>query len=374
MSMKQLPRFAAIRFTGWLVGLFCPVFLLVGCGNSDIRVYTVPKEKPSLAATSSEGQPQVHWQTPAGWEEREAGGMRLARFAASGKDGQEADIAVIPLRGVDAASADLVNIWRKQIGLPAASSEEISQHAEKIKIGSSEGQLFELVSTEPVIDGKSKARTYVAVLSTNESTWIFKMSGHDGFVAEQKPAFTAFLNSISIQGGSGTGASEPRFVSTNARRIPTGPGAEGSPSLGKPAWQVPSGWQEQPPSQMLLAKFLVGGDAGGKAEVTVSAFPGDTGGLLANVNRWRGQVGLTNIDQADLSNQVTSVDVMGGKAMLIDVTGQNPKNGQKARLIGAIVPREGKTWFFKMIGDEQVAEREKPIFVKFIKTVQFPDA
>src|SRR4051812_46360840 len=118
MSMKQFSRLTAIRFTGSSVGLFCSVFLLSGCGQSDIRIYTVPKEKPSLAATSSEGdsQPHVHWQTPAGWEEREAGGMRLARFAASSKDGQEADIAVIPLRGVDAASADLVNIWRKQIG------------------------------------------------------------------------------------------------------------------------------------------------------------------------------------------------------------------------------------------------------------------
>jgi hypothetical protein len=33
-------------------------------------------------------------------------------------------------------------------------------------------------------------------------------------------------------------------------------------------------------------------DPDGKAEVTVSAFPGDTGGLLANLNRWRGQIGL----------------------------------------------------------------------------------
>ena len=112
----------------------------------------------------------------------------------------------------------------------------------------------------------------------------------------------------------------------------------------------------------------------GSAEVTVSAFPGDVGGLLANVNRWRGQVGLANISQSDLSNEVTSVDVPGGKAMLVDVTGSNPKNGQKARLIGAIVPREGRTWFFKLMGDEQVAEKQKSTFVKFVQTVQFPDA
>ena len=150
-------------------------------------------------------------------------------------------------------------------------------------------------------------------------------------------------------------------------------GAEETTNPAKPLWKVPSEWQEQSPGQINLAKWVVGSDSGGgSAEVTVSAFPGDVGGLLANVNRWRGQVGLGNISQSDLSSHVTPVDVPGGKAMLVDVTGS--KNGQKARLIGAIVPREGRTWFFKLMGDEQVAEKQKSVFVKFVQTVQFPDA
>ena len=124
---------------------------------------------------------------------------------------------------------------------------------------------------------------------------------------------------------------------------------------------------------MVLGKFSVEAD-GGKAEVTVSAFPGDVGGLLANINRWRGQVGLSEIAESDLSSNVTPLDLAGSKATLIDVSGVNPKNGQKTRLIGAIVPREGKTWFFKLSGDEQVAEKEKGAFVKFVQTIQFPDA
>ena len=124
---------------------------------------------------------------------------------------------------------------------------------------------------------------------------------------------------------------------------------------------------------MLLAKFLLGGDAAAKAEVTVSVFPGDTGGLLANVNRWRGQVGLTPLEPADLK-KLASVDVVGGKATLVDVSGVSPKSGQKARLIGAIVPREGSTWFYKLMGDEAVAEQQKAAFVKFIQTVRYPNA
>jgi hypothetical protein len=124
---------------------------------------------------------------------------------------------------------------------------------------------------------------------------------------------------------------------------------------------------------MLLAKFLITASEG-KAEITVSAFPGEVGGLLANVNRWRAQVGLAPVGQADLDQQVTSLDVLGGKAMLIDVSGTNPKNGQRTRLIGAMVPREGQTWIYKLMGDEPVAEREKAPFIKFVQTVRYPNA
>lgn len=368
--MTQLRVFEATGFLTWFAAVLC-LGLASGCGKNDIRVYTIPKEKPSLAAASDRAaRPQVRWQLPAGWEEREPGGMRLARFAASGKEGEQADIAIIPLGAMEAPRDKLVNIWREQIHLPPLEPSEIASQAQKVEIGSAVGELFELVSAEAIIDEKSKARTYVAVLTANQNTWIFKMSGHDAFVAQQKPEFTSFLKSITFEESSGLGH-EPHLASTNSRQVPM---ASNSQDPAKPLWQVPPAWQEQPPTQMLLAKFIVSGTANEKAEVTVSAFPGDMGGMLANVNRWRGQVGLDNIAQSDLSNAVTSVDLPGGKATLLDVVGTNPKNGQKARLIGAIIPRDGKTWFFKMMGDDQLAGKEKPVFVKFIQTMKFPDA
>ena len=100
------------------------------------------------------------------------------------------------------------------------------------------------------------------------------------------------------------------------------------------------------------------------------SFPGDTGGLLANVNSWRGQVGLADIAQSDLQTQVTPVDVAGGKAMLVDVPGLNPKTGQKAPLIGAIIPREGRTWFFKMMGEDKTVLSAKPAFLQFLASLQ----
>ena len=46
----------------------------------------------------------------------------------------------------------------------------------------------------------------------------------------------------------------------------------------------------------------------------MSVFPDDAGGVLANVNRWRGQVDLAPVKQAELEKQIASLDVSGGKA------------------------------------------------------------
>jgi hypothetical protein len=134
---------------------------------------------------------------------------------------------------------------------------------------------------------------------------------------------------------------------------------------------VPSGWQELPATQMLLAKFQTA-SAGGKAEITVSRFPGDVGGMPANVNRWRSQIGLAPLPLDEAARLASPLDVLGGKAMLVDVSGD--KAGQKIRLIGVIVPRDGQTWFFKLLGDDAVAEREKAAFLKFVQTVRYPNA
>ncbi len=153
-----------------------------------------------------------------------------------------------------------------------------------------------------------------------------------------------------------------------------GPAADGLAAASggdKPDWAIPAGWREVPPTQMLLAKFVVDG-AGGEADVTVSAFPGSTGGTLMNINRWRGQVGLPEIGPEALDTAFNSLDVPGGKAMLVDVNGKS-KSGKETRLVGVIWPRNGQTWFYKMMGDSAVTGREKDAFLKFIHSVKYPN-
>ena len=94
--------------------------------------------------------------------------------------------------------------------------------------------------------------------------------------------------------------------------------------------------------------------------------------MLANLNRWRGQLGLAPVTDTDLSKQVQTLDVPGGKATLADIAGTDARTGQKARVFAAIVPQGSQTWFYKLMGNEQIVEQQKEAFTKFVQTAKYP--
>ena len=122
---------------------------------------------------------------------------------------------------------------------------------------------------------------------------------------------------------------------------------------------------------MLLARFEAGGDSG-KAEITVSMFPGDVGGTVANVNRWRAQIGLAPWGEAEVTQALTQLEVEGGTAMVVEFADEKAQDGK--RLIGVIWPRGTHTWFYKMVGDDAVVAREKAALIRFVKSVRHTNA
>jgi hypothetical protein len=364
------------------VALLAVSAALTGCRREEITVTQVPKEKPPMqmapggAGMGAHGAGAISrptWKLPEGWQETEAGGVRIARFLISGPDGQEADASIIPLPRMQASQADLVNIWRDQIGLAPIQAGEIDKMAEKISVGPAGGELYEMVSEKPTLKDKFKTRVLVAIAPRDSMSWIFKMGGADELVRAQKPKFLEFLKSIAFtESAAPTGNLPEGHPPVAGGAAPAAPGD--SAGAAKPAWDVPAGWEELPPTQMLLAKFAAKGDAGAKADITVSFFPGETGGLLANINRWRGQLELDMVNEAELKDLAKSLDLAGGKATVIDMDGTDVKTRSKARLVGVVFAHGGQTWFFKMLGDAKVVEREKAAFLKFVQSVKFPNA
>jgi len=366
--------------------IWIPVLLVAistGCGQNDIRVYRVAKETapPEQVAAVAPGSlppghpdisaagPGLKWKLPAGWESVAPGEMRLASFRVNGKDGKQADVSIIQLPGIAGGDLNNVNRWRSQVGQPPVSEADLTKAGQAVQIAGQPAQLYDIAGKNPSSD--EKTRILAAILHRDDSSWFFKMVGDDELVMEQKTAFIEFLESLSFAPATTSLASElppshPPIDASGAAPVPS-PSA-GSADEGRPKWQVPAGWQETSAGQFLVAKFLIAGADKTPTAVNVSKSAGDGGGLAANANRWRNQLGLPPLAQAELEKQVKTLEVPGAKEMLVDMSGTDGRTGQASRLVGAILPGPNATWFYKLMGEPQVVAREKDAFVKFVQS------
>ncbi|MBI2814772.1 MAG: hypothetical protein HYX71_10850 [Opitutae bacterium] len=133
-------------------------------------------------------------------------------------------------------------------------------------------------------------------------------------------------------------------------------------------WTAPAAWTAMPDRPMRKATFALKGADGTAADLAITAFPGDTGGLLANVNRWRGQIGLPSLAEAEVAAGLDHLDANGLHIDVVDMVGS--AGGAPTRLLGAIIPHRGETWFVKLTGPDALVAREKPAFLEFLRTVR----
>lgn len=134
-------------------------------------------------------------------------------------------------------------------------------------------------------------------------------------------------------------------------------------------WTAPKGWEEQPASGFRKGSFLVRGAEGTTADVSVISFPEAAGGTLANVNRWREQLKLSPITEEAQAG--SSFPVAGHDMLLVDVASEQPleANAGKTRILGGIYPLHGETWFFKMMGPDELVAAQRGAFKEFLQSV-----
>ncbi|MBI3299243.1 MAG: hypothetical protein HYZ75_13830 [Elusimicrobia bacterium] len=140
-------------------------------------------------------------------------------------------------------------------------------------------------------------------------------------------------------------------------------GAPVAGMMGSLSWPAPAGWTAKPGSGMRRATFVVPG-AAGPGDLSVVSLPGDAGGPLANVNRWRGQVGLPPWDEAALRAAAEPVSSPAGAFTVVDLPGASQ------RMLAALLTRGGETWFFKLVGPDATVGAAKPAFKTFLSGVK----
>ncbi len=166
----------------------------------------------------------------------------------------------------------------------------------------------------------------------------------------------------------------PKDAPTPATAVASPHGDGQAPSaMAKPPWVVPAGWSEKPNSGgMRIASYGVTAADGRSVDISVVPLGGQSGGELENLNRWRGQIGLGPVAEADLAAQSQPVPIGTLAGKLFEMVGDKPtlEGKYKARTAAAILSLSGTTVFFKMTGEDALVTENKPKFLEWLKTVQ----
>jgi hypothetical protein len=153
-------------------------------------------------------------------------------------------------------------------------------------------------------------QTLGAIVMVDDTGWFFKLIGDPTLVQTQREDFIEFVKSLRF---SGDGELTP--------------------------WILPEGWKEVPGLRERYATIEIASEQE-PLTLTVTRltkspdFETDAY-LLANVNRWRGEVGLPSIDAGDLSSETKKLEADDGReVMLVDITGVARPGGGMAGMMG----------------------------------------
>ena len=359
MTRNALP---SLNAPAALTTLISAALLLTGCQKEEITVYRVPKEMPGQAVAPhaeapAAARPHVHWdKLPDGWREEPSSGNRAATFSIAGADGKRAEVAAIGFPGMGGSDLQFVNLWREQLGLAPLAEDELPKLVQPAVIAGADGKLFDITGATKTGGAQPADRIIVALHKTEGTSWFIKLTGDPALVEQQKPAFIAFLKGVSLHMES-DGA--PERPATTASAAP-------APASGKPPWLVPAHWKALAPGAMQAAKFSIDG----KAEVTAVFLGGMGGALKANLDRWRGQLGLAPAAESEVDQQAKPFAALGDSARLVELSGTDQAKGNPADMIVLVVPSGNGTWFYKLMGEKSVVAKEKDALVAFVKSAK----
>jgi hypothetical protein len=349
---------------------------IAGCDREEIRAYTAPKDAPpglGRASAPPSAAERVDWTLPEGWRQLPGSGMRFATLLVEPGD-NSLELKVTPLAPAAGDALANVNRWSEQIGLERIDAKQLPSVMREIQIAGRDAQLVNLVGVAG--DAQPAQQILAAILIGDGSAWFFVIQGQADRVKEQEADFEQFLGTVRL-----ISAEEAQSLAGDLPpghpEVPGDAPPASQPSAGEQlTWETPAGWQEQQSqsSQFRLASFTVT-EGERLAEVVITRFPGDVGGVLANINRWRDQIGLAPID--DLSQQtIERLEVDGHPAGLIDLTAAEQETASGAgeattkRMLVVLLARPDMTWFIKMTGSSQLLEAQRETFGSFIRSMK----
>lgn len=366
------------------------VLLFVACGErgptaviETTRVATQPSHPVLRGATpaqrfgetSSASAPAsddlsglFDYDLPDGWKELPPTRDRVVNLQPGGDAAAACTLSFLP--GSAGGLVDNVNRWRRQMGadpLPAETVAGLPTHP----LLNRDATLVE-VSGSFAGMGQGEAlpdqQLLGLIVSEEQGSLFLKFTGPRALVEAERSAFLDFARSLHLHDAHGGGGEDPHAGLDPATMSGASSASGGSGGL---AWTPPAGWKEQAPRAMREVTFVPEGHP--DVECYISRLGGNGGGLMMNLNRWRGQFGAAALTQVELESLPT-VKVLGQDVPVLEVTGDfTGMSGETASgqgLLGIACIREQDSLFVKMTGPAAAVHALRGEFEAFVRSLE----
>lgn len=279
-------------------------------GSADEVAPHVDGFRALLKSLRFDQREEPQWELPAGWQQQAGRGMRFATLQPTRNASVSVSVISLPMPQPVLPN---VNRWRSQLGLEALEDAELENQIERLELVDGEAVVIDLT-------GQLRGGTMASPRSSNR-------------------------------------------VSTVPPVVANPPSGEGGGSW---TYTLPTSWQAATAGSMTKAVFQVS-DGERQAKLTVTVLGAAAAPVLPNVNRWRGQLGLSPL--ADVNDAgIKAVLVSDLPATYVDLSAPESAISPQA-MLAVIVPHGDETWFFKLLGDAPLVHMEQQNFDTFLESV-----
>ncbi|MBF0197728.1 MAG: hypothetical protein HQL32_08455 [Planctomycetes bacterium] len=129
-------------------------------------------------------------------------------------------------------------------------------------------------------------------------------------------------------------------------------------------WQAPSSWKVSEGSSMRMASYAVpAGEEEG--DFSLIQLGGHGGHLEANINRWRGQIGLAHESAENIKSALDAVKAPLGEILICKLV--NPESSKA--ILGGLIFKDSYALFAKLTISSQNVDLVKKDFYDFCATL-----
>ena len=292
--------------------------------------------------------------TPAGWRELppEPGRFKDLLFAVGDGDAVTCYLTASVGGGLDGNVAR----WYTQFG------QTLEVRANTLPQHPLMGQVGHLVELEGSFRGEPDMMLLGLIAGTGDRCTTLKMTGPSAVVRTERARFLELAEQIKPL----EGAAEPEQPAAEEAEEPADDEVRGLSSF-----TTPEGWRRvRSSSSMRLLSYKMGE----QTECSVIALGGDGGGLLPNLNRWRGQVGHPEIAEEDLAS-MEQVQVFGAATPLLELRGEfsdamTRRSFDDAFFLGVVAVQPQQAFFVKLTGPYEEAQPHRQAFIEFCASLE----